>query len=535
MTTPSTVPEVNTGPPIPPLPPRYIFGFTFKTPIPSQTASADIELACYDASCAPPPVGKGGSSEGKSTKPIISDDPDAQLYRIRRDWKGDPQPYRQDSQDILNADTPIVIDNTPRWDGTINDREERRFTNAARLLDEISTAPFMDVPLYRGLSMRPQSYFATELSSVKAGDKLDWPPSGFSSNPDIARRFVWGGPKYSNDMKVLVTLQQGSRAFDMQREDSGEVWGDEAEYAVAGSFEVVSVETKNMVTLPRTGESADVINIVIRQTDPISIPDGMTSWSEKLQLNSTTASALIELACHDASCAPPPVGTGGSKSGGSAGADPDRDADALVLAEAADQWKRDPLVLRRASTERLRGSEMSDEEISRRRSQEAKHFPIDFAEPDPIMDKKVSALLNAIADAPAYPLTLYRGVKWYDGDSESAEEASVMADTAIMGGREEVGDILDWGPSGFSSNSAVAHDFSTKGYTSQHTHNVIYKLEEGAKAFSVDDIAIDYEREEERVVAGTFEVTGVEDMGNHTLVSIRQTEPLGSPPGGGKW
>ena len=44
--------------------------------------------------------------------------------------------------------------------------------------------------------------------------------------------------------------------------------------------------------------------------------------------DTTTASALIELACYDASCAPPPIGTGGSKSDGSAGADPDRDADA---------------------------------------------------------------------------------------------------------------------------------------------------------------------------------------------------------------
>ena len=250
---------------------------------------------------------------------------------------------------------------------------------------------------------------------------------------------------------------------------------------------------------------------------------------------SQTASADIELACYDASCAPPPIGTGGSKSDGSAGADPDRDADALVLTETANDWKRDALVLRRASNERLRESEMSDEEISRRRSEEAEYFPANYAEPDPIMDKKVSALLNAIADAPVYRLTLYRGVKWADGSSYDAMYHSVMADTPVMAGREEVGDFLDWGPSGFSCNSAVAHDFSTKGYTGRDTHNVIYELQEGAKSFAIDEAASYYSSEEERVVAGTFEVTEVVDMGTHTLVSIRQTEPLGSPPGGGRW
>jgi hypothetical protein len=204
----------------------------------------------------------------------------------------------------------------------IDDSEKSRYVDAARLLDEISTAPFMDVPLYRGLSLKPQSPFAIELSSLKAGDTLDWPPSGFSPDPVIAEGFVWSRSQSAKETKVLVTLQKGSQALSMEPDGDRGMWAHELERAVAGSFEVVSVETKDtLLEAPATSGRmrADVINIVIRQTYPISIPDGMTSWSEKLQLNSTTASALIELACYDASCAPPPVGTGGSKSGGGGG------------------------------------------------------------------------------------------------------------------------------------------------------------------------------------------------------------------------
>jgi hypothetical protein len=207
----------------------------------------------------------------------------------------------------------------------------------------------------------------------------------------------------------------------------------------------------------------------------------------------------------------------------------------LVLAEAANEWKNDPVRLRRASTERLRGSEMSDRELAKRQADERYHLRANYAEPDPIMDKKVSSLLNAIVDAPASRDTLFRGVRWSDSDLDTTDFYRVLADTPVMAGNEQVGDIVDWGPSGFSYDPKVARGFSTNGYAGGSSHIVIYELEKGAKAFDVDAVAKGYSGEGERVVAGTFEVTEVVDMGTHTLVSIRQTEPLGSPPGGGRW
>ena len=273
---------------------------------PPITASADIELACYDASCAPPPVGTGGSSDsGGQLSPLkIKTRKSKILKKAIRDWKGSAVQTREQSVRLIEEEKVDVVTSPVEW------------ANAATLMDAVSEAPMVNKFLYRGISLDPSTELAVQLSGAKVGDSLDWGLSGFSTYETFATNFTQkGGPDH---VKVEFIIEGGAKALDIDAMHKGPyAW--EEEHLVAGTFEVLNVWP------PPEGYEREPTKIVLRQTEPLKIPDGLDSWADKLyvQESDITASAnmfsgleMYGFACYDASCAPPPIGTGGSSKSG---------------------------------------------------------------------------------------------------------------------------------------------------------------------------------------------------------------------------
>lgn len=246
-----------------------------------------IELACREKSCAPPPVGTGGSTPGGGTKAIFAQYGGSEIYTAvklleaegaitpstRPPLVGGPKGLitgvtRTDFRDALldyggNVNSIVLRPHVTKGVTATQQYLKDRFGEGARVI------------LFRGTD-RPSDPFRE--TTVTANQMTDEGPSGITSwtaNRSLAKGY---GP-------VVVA------AVPIDRILSWDWIGSQADSTMIGSEVIV-------------GSTEGVRKAVAGEFPAME------------RLRTTTASALIELACHDASCAPPPIGTGGSKPSG---------------------------------------------------------------------------------------------------------------------------------------------------------------------------------------------------------------------------
>jgi hypothetical protein len=556
------------------------------------TSSALIELACYSAECAPPPVGVGGSSKGSSSsstdkrsKKQVQDDK-AIMEIVVGAWKRSPELSRSAINEVLNGDTAKAGDQF---------RAQQHY-ESAMLMDELVGAPVSLDPLFRGMRLGKSD----ELYNLEVGQTVDLPPSGFTPDIKIAAPFASERPAEGRErvpkQAVLFQLVWGAHALSID-DDKSKPYAFEREHLVAGSFEVVGVEEQDY-----RGEKDFITNrmkvITLRQVEPLGPPEGHDSWSAKVESERDwdwepdieaiiqyskmqfAASSLIELACYEASCAPPPVGTGGSKKGAGliipkteryivsrywdaeeldktgweepnpdAATSPDGDPAETrgVVWDAMRWWKANPQKIRTASLAVL-ADEGNQQPISetdlevlypRLNTMTAEEWWNGAFNLYDTNRLHAAIVMNKVAGAPVVGVPLYRGIT-----------AEVGSDRAAMIKTAKVGDTFDWIPSGFSASEDVAAGFTLEYGQRGSKVPALFVLESGAKAWGIErpESAAPNEfagrSEEEFIAAGSFEIVGVEMRTVHPdnpdrrlaereikVITIRQTEPLGFPPG----
>jgi hypothetical protein len=476
----------------------------------TASASATIELACYDSSCAPPPVGVGGSSKGAGAGAGAEKNPplseaakaDTLAKAIRYSWKQSAVDFRRTALVMLTGSARGPIRNVPApADADLqakfleSDNNFRRITSV--IMDAIVEAPVIDNPLYRGLKLKPDDPFTDQVLGLEVGDTWDMPPSGFSLKEQVGADFTrlssqqtggasFIGPENSriaaSRTPVLIVLQPGARALDIDTDTKG-TYADEQEHLAAGSFEVVGVSMQEGQTLfepdtegnPIVGPPVKVITI--RQTEPLGPPEGAKTWWETTPPEEALTSALIELACHSAECAPPPVGKGGSSEG-------DSGSGVQVTKEllgAVHQWKGRPETVRQS----VRALIEADE--SNQRLNETASGLVGPAQ-----------LLDALVAAPKVDYPLYRGM-YEPVDGSMQRQIDAM----------QPGDVVFLPPSGFSEAPLTAAKFTSGGFDTSANTSTFFMLKSGAQALSIDgQLSVIHANEKEHIVAGAFMVMG---------------------------
>lgn len=237
-----------------------------------------IELACRDASCAPPPVGTGGSS------PAITTSSGSELYaavkRLEADGAITPStrpPLTSGPKGLISGVTRTDFrDALLDYGGNVNSIELRpHVTKGVAATQQYLKDRFGEgarVILFRGTDTPDDPFRETVRSANQATDEG---PSGLTSWTAI-RSLAEG---YGSTVTVA--------AVPIDRILSWDWMGTQADSTMLG-YEVI-VGTAEGVRKAAAGE-----------------------FPAMERLRPTTASALIELACHSKDCAPPPTGTGGS-------------------------------------------------------------------------------------------------------------------------------------------------------------------------------------------------------------------------------
>lgn len=251
-----------------------------------------IELACRDASCAPPPTGTGGSS------PAITTSSGSELYaavkRLEADGAITPStqaPLTSGPEDLFRGMSRTdFVDSVLDYGGNVNSIELRpHVTKGVVATQQYLKDRFGEgarVILFRGTDT-PEDPFRETMQTLTPYANLrsdalreGLPPSGITS---------W---------TAIRSLAEG----------------------YGKTVSVAAVPIDRIMSWDWVGAQADPTmlgyEVIVGSTDGVrKAAAGEFPAMERLR-PTTTASALIELACHDESCAPPPTGTGGSSPDG---------------------------------------------------------------------------------------------------------------------------------------------------------------------------------------------------------------------------
>ena len=250
-----------------------------------------IELACRDASCAPPPTGTGGSS------PAITTSSGSELYaavkRLEADGAITPStqaPLTSGPEDLFRGMSRTdFVDSVLDYGGNVNSIELRpHVTKGVVATQQYLKDRFGEgarVILFRGTDT-PEDPFRETMQTLTPYANLrsdalreGLPPSGITS---------W---------TAIRSLAEG----------------------YGKTVSVAAVPIDRIMSWDWVGAQADPTmlgyEVIVGSTDGVrKAAAGEFPAMERLR-PTTTASTLIELACREKSCAPPPVGTGGSTSG----------------------------------------------------------------------------------------------------------------------------------------------------------------------------------------------------------------------------
>jgi hypothetical protein len=173
-----------------------------------------------------PGKGSGSSANPSNNKP--RNKPSADLTSSITTWTSSPNVASK----IRSAGNDIL-------EGNFSDTPESKAAHA--FLNKISSAKPVKKELYRGMivdSNRVKVDFAK-------GKVVDTGLSSFSSSDEVAEYFF--NDAKSNQTKLLISLQPGSKALDLVEEgknvpspDAREMLDDEEEFLVAGKLKVLS-------------------------------------------------------------------------------------------------------------------------------------------------------------------------------------------------------------------------------------------------------------------------------------------------------
>lgn len=320
-------------------------------------ASALIELACHDKSCAPPPVGKGGSSpsSGKipftvvSTftpdgptmlRPMSDDEAEAALRSAKVDVPEGAVLF--DGSDSLDMNTSIQARTVTREDLSKVVKALKNDEDWQSLDLRWSYESYQDAVVYlwrrAGGDRSRVPLYADRTTGRSAGDVARDTQDALRTAGathvvlyrGVDRDFKDGDDPFSG-------RSTGSRYLVPGENTSGTTsWTtDPAVAALFGSKVVkAAVPVEHVLSfdiignqVPKPNDDAFVPNgtrntglRTVATGKEVIVADDASVVSRLVAGSSVTAAGLIDLACHDASCAPPPVGTGGSNGGSANGA-----------------------------------------------------------------------------------------------------------------------------------------------------------------------------------------------------------------------
>lgn len=314
------------------------------------------ELACHDASCAPPPIGTGGSKPGGGGLPNGADvkpQREKLIAFVKEEWG-----YRYPS--TLKAATAYG----EHLKGMLEDGWEPRARISAGMAQQIliddGELRTQHVTGNTGGGFNPD--FRDEVEAEMFSAELTRPIYGYLGKDFEDTGAVW---QYG-DVSVVLTPETadrttltfgdslGVRPAPIRITEIRELEGDELGEAVLGAYARNMLDLSSATSVRETFEMAtrggrsmpwryieaqihggvtrdDIKSVVIdaegARRDKAFIEDlayvlqdaGYSARIVPTDQSFTLLAALQrreeELACHDASCAPPPVGTGGSKPG----------------------------------------------------------------------------------------------------------------------------------------------------------------------------------------------------------------------------
>lgn len=316
------------------------------------------ELACHDASCAPPPIGTGGSKPGGGGLPNGADvkpQREKLIAFVKEEWG-----YRYPS--TLKAATAYG----EHLKGMLEDGWEPRARISAGMAQQIliddGELRTQHVTGNTGGGFNPD--FRDEVEAEMFSAELTRPIYGYLGKDFEDTGAVW---QYG-DVSVVLTPETadrttltfgdslGVRPAPIRITEIRELEGDELGEAVLGAYARNMLDMSSATSVRETFEMAtsggrsmpwryieaqihggvtrdDIKSVVIdaegARRDKAFIEDlayvlqdaGYSARIVPTDQSFTLLAALQrreeELACHDASCAPPPIGTGGSNPGGS--------------------------------------------------------------------------------------------------------------------------------------------------------------------------------------------------------------------------
>lgn len=291
-------------------------------------ASATIELACRDASCAPPPVGTGGSKPNGGRAAV------AKLARERyENYEPSGEGDRQ-AANIGHQIHSVLVDyfdgsenNVPLWEVLTETKESREMISAALRSpnpDPIAVAVMQQA--HREIEGELGEH--TQMQVWRQADSLSNPYSHRSGPhgavlrrlgaPDTGTGVTswWGdrpkdGMKPSDDWRIVEQRRNG---LLMPSDDFQDKFRRTAERGDAGQKVFTDWVGANRI-LGRFGDMRHSGEILVAHS-PETIERLMANEFPIVPEDGGVVASLIELACRDKSCAPPPVGTGGSNPDG---------------------------------------------------------------------------------------------------------------------------------------------------------------------------------------------------------------------------
>jgi hypothetical protein len=227
-------------------------------------SSGVIELACHSKECAPPPVGKGGSSPsgsgewgGSGVAPTVPTEED--LAKVVRHWT------RLSPWDVRETMEPVLA--RQGVDPKADTAELARRAQAAALLNAMATQSEKVGAVWRGVE-HFAGYDDVRDAALNdfpyVGDTIDLAPRGFSDKREIAENFAGLGEQMEDaGISVIYRIKSGAKGLRLN-EIFASGFADESEIVMGGKFTVVS-KTAN----PRNR----VIRITLEQVEEIGLPD----------------------------------------------------------------------------------------------------------------------------------------------------------------------------------------------------------------------------------------------------------------------
>jgi hypothetical protein len=296
-----------------------------------------LTAACHSKACAPPPVGRGGSDSGGSGK--------GTLYRDKPSKAGSGIPYTQVNIYKLRKDAGVA---TQDEDAELLHSVKIDLPEGARVFgfapgsDPKNYAVDIEIPhsirqnlrrtdlsavvklLHQGKDISTAAVSADLTARVAEITQNTLKAEGFThvilyrgvestaSSDPFDRSSSVRGP----DIRK-ISISSGVTSWTTDAELAAEYSNGKIIKAAVPVEHILSFDvTGNMASPATTTKDPDTLAVKAIGTEVLVSKDASVVSRLVDRAKTITASGLIELACHSAACAPPPVGRGGSDSGG---------------------------------------------------------------------------------------------------------------------------------------------------------------------------------------------------------------------------